>query len=120
MGDLTENFSKFEFQCRCGCGLNSMDMHFMSKLQFMRERLGKAITPTSGIRCLKHNKIVGGAITSAHLDGEAADLEAIGSRARYELIDAAISEGFTRIGIGKTFIHMDSSRNKDQCVIWLY
>lgn len=40
----------------------------------IREKLGKAITVTSGYRNAKLNKAVGGASTSQHTKGEAADI----------------------------------------------
>lgn len=40
----------------------------------LRESWGKPITVTSGYRCPKLNKIVGGVATSQHLRGEAADI----------------------------------------------
>lgn len=39
-----------------------------------REKIGKPITVNSGYRCLELNKSVGGAPTSQHTKGEAADL----------------------------------------------
>lgn len=39
-----------------------------------REMLGRPITVNSGYRCLELNKAVGGATTSQHVKGEAADL----------------------------------------------
>lgn len=39
-----------------------------------REKIGKPITVNSGYRCLELNKAVGGATTSQHVKGEAADL----------------------------------------------
>ena len=40
----------------------------------IREKFGKPITVTSGYRCEKLNKLVGGKSNSQHLRGEAADL----------------------------------------------
>ena len=40
----------------------------------LREKYGKAVTVTSGFRCLAVNKTVGGAVTSQHTKGEAADI----------------------------------------------
>lgn len=39
-----------------------------------REKIGKPITVNSGYRCLELNKSVGGAPTSQHTKGEAADI----------------------------------------------
>lgn len=43
-------------------------------LQPIRDRRGSAITVTSGYRCEKLNKIVGGSATSQHRFGQAADI----------------------------------------------
>ena len=40
----------------------------------LREKYGKAIVISSGYRCDKLNKIIGGSITSQHRFGEAADI----------------------------------------------
>ena len=43
-----------------------------------RAAWGKAIRVSSGYRCQKLNKAVGGSVTSAHLRGDAADLQTSG------------------------------------------
>ena len=49
----------------------------------------------------------------------AADLGYTGSRERYELLNA-IMQVFDRVGIAKTFIHVDVDANKTAGVVWLY
>ena len=49
-------------------------------LQPVREKYGKPITINSGYRCPELNEAVGGAPTSQHMTGEAADLDT-GSKA---------------------------------------
>lgn len=44
-------------------------------LQPLRSAWGRPITVTSGYRCPELNKAVGGVLTSAHMRGEAADLQ---------------------------------------------
>ena len=39
---------------------------------------------------------------------------------RFRLLAAAIAAGFTRIGLGKTFLHLDNDRKKAQNVAWDY
>lgn len=73
MGDMTRNFSKHEFACKCGCGFDDIDPKLVETLQEIREFWGKPIHITSGCRCAKHNKNVGGKATSPHLKGAAAD-----------------------------------------------
>ena len=44
-------------------------------LDIVREKYGKPITVSSGYRCPALNKVVGGASTSQHTKGQAADLK---------------------------------------------
>ena len=53
-------------------------------LQPVRDHYGKPVVINSGYRCPSLNKAVGGASTSQHLKGEAADLEIMGL-SNYEL-----------------------------------
>ena len=39
---------------------------------------------------------------------------------RFELVVAALEEGFVRIGIGKTFVHLGMAKDKPQRVMWHY
>ena len=43
----------------------------------LREAYGKPIVVTSGYRCEKLNRILGGAKTSQHVTGEAADIRSV-------------------------------------------
>lgn len=61
-----ENFSENELKCRCGCGRLNYDNEFLIRVQAFRYLLGRAMTVTSGGRCVKHNKAVGGEPTSCH------------------------------------------------------
>lgn len=76
MGDLTQNFSRREFACRCGCGYDAIDMDLVVNLQILRYRIHRPIYVNSGCRCEKHNQAVRGARNSYHLRGLAAALHA--------------------------------------------
>lgn len=52
--------------------------------------------------------------------GIAIDLQAKYSRQRFLIIRGLIEAGFTRIGIGENFIHVDDDKDKDQRVVWHY
>ena len=112
-------FKTKEFACKC-CGKILINSNLIKMLDLAREILGKPIKIESGFRCKKHNAEVGGSPTSAHLDGDAADLRCIGDENRYLLVLALLSAGFTRIGLGKNFIHVDISKKKNPERIWLY
>ena len=57
---------------------------------------------------------------SSHLKGLAADIACTDSVNRYIIIDALLKAGFNRIGIAKTFIHVDNDLDKAQNCIWTY
>lgn len=62
-----ENFTiETELQCRCGCKRYNFDNEYLIRLQAFRYILNKGLTVTSGGRCVKHNKAVGGVDTSCH------------------------------------------------------
>lgn len=68
------HFKKSEFNCKCGCGLNNISYSLVKILEDIRYHFGgKPVTITSGTRCSKHNKEVGGIRGSKHLQGKAAD-----------------------------------------------
>jgi len=112
-------FKVDEFKCPC-CGKANMDKEFLEKIDKARELAGVPFVITSGYRCPKHNKEVGGKPDSAHTKGLAADIKCIRSRDRFKMIKALIDAGFTRFGIGKNFIHADIDSSKPQEVAWTY
>ena len=70
---VTKNFSRYEFDCPCGCGTQMVDPELAEKLQRIRDVVGKKIKITSGYRCLKRNQDAGGGTNSRHRYGMAAD-----------------------------------------------
>ncbi|MDD4986592.1 MAG: D-Ala-D-Ala carboxypeptidase family metallohydrolase [Dehalococcoidales bacterium] len=106
------------FACKC-CGTNYIDLRWGMLVKELEERIGEPIKITSGYRCEKHNKAVGGSPTSSHCKGLAIDVTCGSSRLRYQMLNAAIRMEIHRIGIYKSFIHMDIDRSKDPRVVWL-
>ena len=72
--DNIEYFKKDEFTCKCGCGLNNMNLKVVKIADDVRKHFGKPAIVTSGSRCEKHNKEVGGVANSRHLQGNAIDM----------------------------------------------
>lgn len=97
-----------------------MDNGFLRKLDEARDQAGLPFKITSGYRCPAYNLTVGGKARSAHLYGVAADIACNSSAARYWMLDTFLRLGFTRIGVGKDFIHVDEDPNKTSPVIWTY
>ena len=118
-------FNYHEFNCPIegeGSGEHMMDADFLQMLDRARHLSGLAFIINSGYRNKEHNKKVGGKANSAHLAGCAADIHCVDPRARCYIIGALFEVGFNRIGIAKTFIHVDNSydASHDEDVIWLY
>ena len=112
-------FKREEFTCP-DCGQNEIKDELIEKLDKAREIAGVPFVITSGFRCPKHNKEIGGSPTSSHLKGLAADIKTSNSRERFKILDALLKVGFKRIGIGENFIHADIDKDKVQEVAWDY
>lgn len=65
-------------------------------LEPLRAAYGKPIYVTSGYRCPKLNKVVGGAQTSGHLRGDAADLQARDMAGFKQFVVAFLKAGCVR------------------------
>jgi zinc D-Ala-D-Ala carboxypeptidase len=114
-------FKKEEFDCKCGCGRNEMQEQFMLMLDDARDMAGVPFKINSGYRCPEHDQEEGG--KGNHTTGNAVDIQVTSSRARYKILQAAFEENFGRIGIGRTFIHLDDNaedNDKPTEVSWLY
>lgn len=75
---FARHFTRKEFECQCGCGMDSVDSELVNVLDDVRDYLGVPVFVTSGNRCKKHNKEIGGSDDSQHLYSKAADFKAPG------------------------------------------
>ena len=88
-------------------------------LDQVREEYGKPIRISSGYRPEEANLKAGGVKNSSHLKGLAVDIKVKNSRERYKLLFILMNY-FHRIGVAKSFIHVDIDEDKPQGVIWVY
>ena len=113
---LSKNFSASEFACKDGsetpCEVLVNLKELAMNLQVLRDHFGKVITVNSGYRSPSHNKAVGGAKSSQHLLGNAADINVVGESP--EVVHAAIEELIRKgkmknggLGLYKNFVHYD-------------
>jgi len=119
---LTNNFSKSEFDCSCGCDMPLGVLHNIQKLanqlQILRNVVGNPIKINSGYRCSDYNdNVVKGAKNSQHKLGKAADIviEEMTPQETFELIDLLINEGeLLQGGLSAyaTFTHYDIRKTK--------
>jgi uncharacterized protein YcbK (DUF882 family) len=126
MGDLSPNFSKSEFACKCGCGFGAKDgdvsAGLVVLLEKIRQDVGGPVRLTSGCRCEKHNRDVGGVDHSVHTLGEAADIQVEGGRYRFMVAQSAFSHDAEGVGIAKGFVHVDvhDGSSKPRPSSWSY
>ena len=71
---IAPDFKVRELRCRDGTDTVMVDEVLTVVLQCIREHFGKPVTITSGYRTAAHNAAVGGAKSSQHLLGRAADI----------------------------------------------
>lgn len=119
--DSLRYFKPSEFICKCGCGAGTEEMlrDFMIRLENAREIAGIPFRISSGFRCAKHNKFVGGVADSAHVRGLAADIITSGSSERFTILNAVL-KFFPRVGVDKNFIHVDFDLTKPNPSLFLY
>lgn len=97
-----------------------MKWETVNRLDQIRGRVGFPLIVNSGVRTPEYNATVGGVDGSAHEAGWAADLAVRTSQERFKVLKAAMDVGFKRIGVAKTFIHLDADPSKPPEVAWLY
>tara|TARA_R100001143_G_scaffold30939_1_gene30033 strand:- start:4958 stop:5317 length:360 start_codon:yes stop_codon:yes gene_type:complete len=113
------NYEEFDSPDIQGSG-QMMSNEIISMLDVVRKKYGKPININSGFRTPKHNAEVDGKVTSSHLKGLAVDIACTNSTDRFLLEGILREVGFTRIGVGSTFIHVDIDKDKAQKVLWTY
>jgi uncharacterized protein YcbK (DUF882 family) len=99
-----------------------IDGHLLFLLEELQDDCPIPFNITSGARCKKHNAKVGGSDTSSHLLGLAVDIAVANSWERYHIVRTVMQDWAepVRIGVAKTFIHIDIDKNKPQEVLWTY
>ena len=58
MGRISKWFNRSEIECKCGCGMDSMDIETLWIADEIRDYVGKSIIPSSGCRCIQHNRAI--------------------------------------------------------------
>lgn len=114
-------FSEKEFRaCSPACSLQDMNQDTMDKLDKAREIAGIPFVLNSAYRSAKWEKAKGRTGTGAHTAGRAVDIRCNSDANRYKIVTACLAAGFNRIGIGKTYVHVDDDAVKKPNVIWHY
>ncbi len=123
VGNTPMDLSVFDSPDIPGSG-NCMDRRLLFMLQQLEARTGYPIFSwiNSGARSPSHNRKVGGVSNSSHKIPicKAVDIKAPSRFIRNHLVATGRDVGFKRIGVGRTFVHLDVDDLKSQYVAWGY
>lgn len=107
-GRLAEHFRAEELACGCDrdeCRTVVVHWALIRLLERMRRQIEQPLYVSSGYRCPRHNKDVGGAPESLHLAGMAADVQASTSIEHLAKVAEAVGAG--GIGLYPRHLHVD-------------
>lgn len=112
------SFSPREIACK-GTGSILINEDALDKLQALRDHLNKPIVLTSAYRSPAHNKAVGGAKKSKHMEGIAFDVR-MDNHDPHEFEAAARAVGFTGFGYypKSGFMHIDTGPKRSWGTPW--
>jgi len=120
---INVDLSVFDSPDEQGSGV-CMDKNLIGMLLKIEKETGYAVLENinSGARSQRHNAKVGGVKNSAHKIPicKGVDIGVPNTTVRDELVRAAKKVGFKRIGIGRTFVHLDNDDTKPQYAAWGY
>ena len=119
---LAPDFKVRELRCRDGSDTVMVDETLTVVLQCIREHFGKPVTITSGYRTAVHNAAVGGAKSSQHLLGRAADIrvqgvsvEDVAAYAESLMPDwGGVGRYPVKAGRATGWVHVDTRANKSR------
>ena len=118
-----EHFKPKEFSCKCGkCLVSDLVISFdlVLRLDALRKLFNGVIRINSGYRCDEHPETLKNPMSSHNL-GEAVDIAAKTSALRFRLLQLIFNNHlFTRIGMGKDYLHLDIDEDKPQDLVWDY
>ena len=98
-----------------------MNIEFVKILDKLRDLCKFPFFVNSGFRTADHNATLKGSVNdSAHSSGIATDIRVDNSHERLLIVKFALIVDIRRIGVAKTFIHLDMDFTKPQEVLWLY
>lgn len=114
---ITNNFNSVEFKCKDGTPypekwVSSRLKPLCEQLEIIRGHFQAPITITSGYRTFEHNKKIGGAKASQHVNGRAADFTVQGYNAIdvHEKVLKLYGDGLLKIkglGLYPGWLHID-------------
>lgn len=102
---ISKNFYLKDFQCPC-CKRVMIHPSLLEEMEKLYSMAKGKIKITSGYRCEKHNKEVGGVANSKHMKGLACDITASDLQEVYN-IAKNLKFSFVKLDEKKKYIHME-------------
>ena len=101
-------FKDAEFRkCNPPCSIEDMDEDFLFLLDMVRKEAGIPLVLNSAYRSPEWDRKQGRSGTGAHTRGLAVDIRCNSDSNRYKIVEAAFKCKVNRIGIYKSWIHLD-------------
>lgn len=107
-------------KCRC-CKRAELDVRLIPAILALETTIGQELKITSGYRCKAYNQSLidrglHASLTSKHMSGLAVDAFCL-KKKQADFVAAARAAGFTGIGYGSNFVHLDL---RDEPEEWWY
>lgn len=106
--------------CVPACDISQLDASLVDRILLAQKMAGLQFVATSGFRSKEYELSKHRKGTSSHCKGLALDVSARDSFTRFKILVAAVLTGIPRIGVGKTFLHLDIDESKAHPIIFHY
>lgn len=102
------------------CEQSELSPVLLDYIRLAQRMAGFQFTITSAFRSQEYERSKGRKGTSSHCKGLAVDVSTKDSHTRFKVVAASLYAGFPRIGIGKSFVHLDIDETKAHPIIFHY
>lgn len=99
--------------------MEDLSDELLDRLDVVRSLCGFPLIVNSAYRSFDYEQSKGRTGSSSHCKGIAVDIAVQSGETRLKIVQNALRAGFQRIGIAKTFVHLDLDEGKPSS-IWLY
>lgn len=106
--------------CVPACKVDDLNPALVDAIIMAQKMAGFQFTITSGFRSQAYERSKGRKGSSSHCKGLAVDVSTRDSHTRFKVLLAAAYSGIPRIGVGKTFLHLDIDETKARPIIFHY
>lgn len=116
-----QKLSELNFKyCNPASSADDLNPKLVDRIILAQRMCGEQFTITSAYRSQGYERSNGRKGSSSHCKGLAVDVSAVNSHLRFKIVAGCILAGFPRLGIGKTFIHIDIDETKPHPIIFHY